>query len=255
MEGFLLSAAQLRAFSEALYRLYAGVPLEDFPRVLMESIESVIHCPTMCFNEVNLTSGEIHTAYNGHVYDEAIVAHWPEFAQGHPGIAHVAAGGTMRVLAITDFVTQRQFRQTELYQNIFRPLAVESQLVAVIPMEGYATGISLNRDGHFSARDKLLLELFHPHILRAYSHARVLAATRQPESAAPDFLAWRRLGLTRRECQILHWVTEGKRDSEIAIILQLSRRTINHHVANILRKLDVENRATAARQALDLLRS
>jgi len=49
-----------------------------------------------------------------------------------------------------------------------------------------------------------------------------------------------------REQEILHWVREGKRDPEIAIILGISPRTVHHHMANIYRKLGVETRTAAA---------
>jgi DNA-binding CsgD family transcriptional regulator len=57
-------------------------------------------------------------------------------------------------------------------------------------------------------------------------------------------------GLTPRETEILHWVAEGKRDGEIAIIVGASVRTIHKHVQRILFKLGVENRTAAAIEAM-----
>lgn len=51
--------------------------------------------------------------------------------------------------------------------------------------------------------------------------------------------------LTPREREILHWVAEGKRDSEIAAILNLSVRTVEQHVRTCLLKLKVETRTAA----------
>ena len=56
--------------------------------------------------------------------------------------------------------------------------------------------------------------------------------------------------LTKRELEVLSWIAAGKRDSEIAQILGISRRTAEQHAANILRKLDVETRTTAAQAYL-----
>jgi len=53
--------------------------------------------------------------------------------------------------------------------------------------------------------------------------------------------------LTAREIEVLTWVSEGKRDSEIATVLGVSVRTINKHVQRILGKLHVETRTAAAR--------
>jgi DNA-binding CsgD family transcriptional regulator len=57
----------------------------------------------------------------------------------------------------------------------------------------------------------------------------------------------RLLGLTRRECEVMRWIGEGKRDHEIATILGLSPRTVGNHAHNIFQKLKVETRTAAAR--------
>jgi DNA-binding CsgD family transcriptional regulator len=54
------------------------------------------------------------------------------------------------------------------------------------------------------------------------------------------------LGLTPREREVMRWLTEGKRDGEIAIILGLSPRTVEKHASHILHKLNVETRTAAA---------
>lgn len=56
------------------------------------------------------------------------------------------------------------------------------------------------------------------------------------------------LGLTPRECEVMQWLSEGKRDREIAIILGLSSRTVEKHVCHIFDKLSVETRTAAANQ-------
>ena len=52
--------------------------------------------------------------------------------------------------------------------------------------------------------------------------------------------------LSKRETEVLSWVIQGKRDSEIGVILEISSRTVEKHVGQILHKLRVENRTTAA---------
>ena len=55
--------------------------------------------------------------------------------------------------------------------------------------------------------------------------------------------------LTTRELDVLRLVADGKRNAEIADELVLSRRTIDHHVSAILRKLEVRTRGEAAAAA------
>ena len=56
----------------------------------------------------------------------------------------------------------------------------------------------------------------------------------------------RRLGLTRRETEVLGLVAEGLTNRQIAQRLFISDRTASVHVSNILTKLGVSNRAEAA---------
>ncbi|OLC58003.1 MAG: hypothetical protein AUH85_02000 [Chloroflexi bacterium 13_1_40CM_4_68_4] len=55
--------------------------------------------------------------------------------------------------------------------------------------------------------------------------------------------------LTERELQVLELVNAGMRNAEIANRLFVTSKTVDHHVSAILRKLAVETRAQAARQA------
>jgi DNA-binding CsgD family transcriptional regulator len=57
-------------------------------------------------------------------------------------------------------------------------------------------------------------------------------------------------GLTPRELEVLRRVAAGKTNKEAAVELGLSERTVDRHVSNIFRKLDVTTRAAATAVAL-----
>ena len=84
-------------------------------------------------------------------------------------------------------------------------------------------------------------------VLAAAAHlAADLAGTATP-GAAPS--AAEAAGLTAREAEILRLLAEGRSDPEIAAALFLSPRTVQWHVANLLRKLGLPSRAAAAAHA------
>jgi DNA-binding CsgD family transcriptional regulator len=62
------------------------------------------------------------------------------------------------------------------------------------------------------------------------------------------------LGLTSREAEVLLWLSQGKSNSEIAIILTAKVRTIAKHLERVFAKLMVENRTAAAHTAMEILR-
>ena len=59
-------------------------------------------------------------------------------------------------------------------------------------------------------------------------------------------------GLTARELDVLVLLAEGLRNSQIADRLIVSRKTVDHHVSAILRKLDAATRGQAAATAIRL---
>jgi DNA-binding NarL/FixJ family response regulator len=59
--------------------------------------------------------------------------------------------------------------------------------------------------------------------------------------------------LTDRESEVLAWISQGKTNREIGIILSMSPRTVNKHLEQIYKKLGVENRTTAAIISLGVL--
>jgi DNA-binding NarL/FixJ family response regulator len=55
-----------------------------------------------------------------------------------------------------------------------------------------------------------------------------------------------------RETEVLGLLADGLRNADIAARLVLSRRTVDHHVASILRKLDARTRGEAVAAAVRL---
>ena len=70
----------------------------------------------------------------------------------------------------------------------------------------------------------------------------------QPDQHSLEALA--SLALTPREAEVLFWISQGKSNHDIGIILGAKTGTICKHVEHILGKLNVENRTAAAVLAL-----
>jgi LuxR family transcriptional regulator, quorum-sensing system regulator CviR len=59
------------------------------------------------------------------------------------------------------------------------------------------------------------------------------------------------VSLSPRELEVLKWLTLGKSSWDISVILKISERTVNYHVTNIMKKLDVTSRLQAVSEALN----
>jgi DNA-binding CsgD family transcriptional regulator len=67
--------------------------------------------------------------------------------------------------------------------------------------------------------------------------------------------AFASLKLTPREAEVLFWISQGKSNHDIGVILGAKTATIRKHVEHIFAKLNVENRTAAAVTALERCRS
>ncbi len=162
--------------------------------------------------------------------------------------------GETQPIRLSDFVTVRQFTRTGLYQEIFKHAAVTREFGIPVVSPSWVGGVVVGRGGSdFTDEDMLVAKMLSPQIATAFETdgmiCRLTPEIQQAETV--DFTRLRRLGLSRREAEVMHWMAEGKRDAEIAVILSISARTVNHHVRAILTKLSVETRTAAARLVME----
>jgi DNA-binding CsgD family transcriptional regulator len=176
--------------------------------------------------------------------DQIINKHapWAEsLVMAHPSTKYFMEGGELTAVKLSDFFTLNQlkssifwdfFHQTELEYNLTLP--VEST-------EGVAAVSVANHSKDFSERDRMIFNLVRPHFNQAQRNAELV--TRRLQARAKPLVAY---NLTPRETEVARWVSQGKTNPEIAIILQARPRTIEKHMEKILEKLGVENRTAAA---------
>jgi DNA-binding NarL/FixJ family response regulator len=85
-------------------------------------------------------------------------------------------------------------------------------------------------------------------VLKARSRNLVSCEAR---GSLPNFhMLTPRCGLSHRQAQILDLLARGHTEKEVANLLQMSPRTVNHHIERLYRKWGVRNRAEALRRWL-----
>jgi transcriptional regulator EpsA len=94
-----------------------------------------------------------------------------------------------------------------------------------------------------TARQAFFLDLLLPSLHLAFLRVATPGDESQDDGAG-DLIAAEPL-LTNREIEVLRWVTKGKSNYEIGMILVLSTLTVKNHMQRIYKKLNVHNRAQA----------
>ncbi len=88
--------------------------------------------------------------------------------------------------------------------------------------------------------------------VRAQMDATAASASFNPDFSSPGPLQ-RALAITGREADVLLWVAQGKSNGDIAIILEMSEKTVKQHLGAVFQKLGVESRTSATVRALEVL--
>jgi DNA-binding CsgD family transcriptional regulator len=176
-----LTHRDLRSLLDFLRPAYALQGLDGYRAYLLSALPKLVPSEITAYNEVNL-----RTQHNDVVYDRPGAMSLPDgerifdrYIPEHPIIKfskHRRGHGPVK---ISDFLSAAQFHSLGLYNEFFRLIGVEDQMVMSLPStRPVLIGIALNRSRrNFTARDHLLLELAYPHLLQAYRNAEAWSRT------------------------------------------------------------------------------
>jgi DNA-binding CsgD family transcriptional regulator len=176
--------------------------------------------------------------------NEDLIVRMNRFGYDHPFSEYAARTGDPTTLKMSDFFTLNGFRSSKLYEEFYRHADALHVMAFGLVSGCTLTTINVTRrtnEQDFNERDRLMMNLLRPHFEQAHRNAQLVTA--RNAAAGRPLSAYE---LTPREMEIACWVAAGKSNPEIAILLNLSPRTVEKHMENILRKLGVENRTTAA---------
>lgn len=87
---------------------------------------------------------------------------------------------------------------------------------------------------------------------RTQDNMHLLRVIQKQTQKSPSHLQ-NSLPVTKRESEVLYWVSYGKTSWEISQILSMSPRTVNKHLEQVFKKLGVDNRTSAAAISIRIL--
>ena len=151
------------------------------------------------------------------------------------------SGDVAGVVRWSDFYTESELKNTPFHQflkSVDDRYAPRYTIIVPLPgAAGRSRRVFLSRSHRdFSERDRLALQLLRPHLHEVYLDAE------RRRHGIPH--------LSRREREVLHLVSQGCSNADIARILFISVSTVRKHLENIYNRTGVRTRGAAAALAL-----
>ena len=175
--GTRLTPADLTAVLDCVRAVHAVSDAGPLPMSMLQAIGPVVRSSSAAFTQVDPvlgdTSGCMLSPPPPRTVDR-VASLFQTHSADHPIVAHAQRTRDGRAMAISDFLTARQFHATGLYRQLFGPMGIEDQLsIGMVGNAGLMIGLSFNRAGRgFSAPDRAVLNLLRPHLLQAYVSCR-----------------------------------------------------------------------------------
>ncbi len=162
-----LSNAALRRGLDVARGLAELQELAEFPAWSASALRRLIPCDVASYNAVDPTTQRAAVAVDpaDSVFEGGVDA-LATYIHQNPLVSHYAATGDGRALRISDFISVRELRRTELYDYVYRHLDLEHQLAITLPAPrnamdrpGEVIGLTVSRRRRdFSEGERVLLE-------------------------------------------------------------------------------------------------
>ncbi len=177
--------------------------------------------------------------------------HFARYASQNPIANHFLRTRDGRATRFSDLVSRRELHQLELYQEVYRPLAVEYQIAFTLPSGAERIlGVALSRcKRDFTTTDRDLLNFARPYLIQAYRNALAYTDLQRASGPSINLSDLQRLGLSNRQAEVLRLIAMGHSSIDAAATLGIAPRTAQKHLEHCYRALQVSSRSEASRIA------
>jgi DNA-binding CsgD family transcriptional regulator len=250
-----ITSRDLRNLLGAVAILNENLDLATLPERTVAAVTRVVPSDLVTYNEVDLVQriDRIFVAPGDARLDPgaaefaAFIRHIDE----HPVIAHNARFADPIPRKISDFLSDRCLRSLGLHHEFFRIFDVNYQMALVIEHAGQQMiGIAANRArSDFTERERTCLSLLRSHVMQAHRNGLKVERIRRESRIGGGARAQGGTAagsLTQREAEVLHWVSGGKSNDDVARIIGAASTTVKKHLEHIYDKLGVANRTAAS---------
>lgn len=176
-----LTSADNAKISFALEHIYALQDLDGFMATAMQVLPQLVDSYMLSYNEVNYEARRMFSVLNSPVGMKYLGEKEPELIsrlEQNPLIEHSSKVRDAPT-KISDFITQDEWRNREVYKKFYGPLRVNYQMALVLPLDTpVIIAFAFNRiDRDFSERDRAILAALQPHLTLAYRNSELYTQT------------------------------------------------------------------------------
>jgi DNA-binding CsgD family transcriptional regulator len=177
-----LSHKDWSRMSEFVRTLHEEQDIDGFHKKLMTGLYGLIPCDNLGYNEIDGVTSDV--VFDMVPYEQEVVDMAPQLAPhmpSHPILNYYRTNPDRQARQMSDFMSEREFRQTGMYRDVYRHINTTNQIALLLSDFGARTecGMAINRDhGSFSRRDCDVLDLLRPHIVQARNNLLTLTRNR-----------------------------------------------------------------------------
>lgn len=272
-----LKQSDFTALMECLRQMYDCTDIASFSSRVLSILPSVIPTAQVTFDKIDPVTRKITHAATPFMAPPDLLPAFEIHMHEHPWInlpysgkpSHGRSGRSIKrrenpslgtALKISDALSNDKFRNLGLYNEFYRHFRIEYQMLIPLIIDSRTLiGITFNRDKtDYSEKERFVLNILGPHIVQAYRNAQAITSLTERVAGLIEMIGCLSKGSVRRcatisprECEVLQYVSMGKTNSEVAMILNIAPSTVKTHLERIYEKLGVDNRTAASLWVLE----
>ncbi|HEY9198685.1 MAG TPA: LuxR C-terminal-related transcriptional regulator [Gammaproteobacteria bacterium] len=168
-----LRISDFQALNRLLPELHAQHDLDALAAFVVQKIPALVASDCTSYTEINPQLQRAVAAMDSpeaEAIAQEVKPAFERYMHEHPLVRHTMGTEDCRPCKVSDFMSLKQWKQTNIYQEVYRPFGVCRQMVLPMPAtQPVIVGLALNRGSRdFTERDRAILDLVRPHLAQAY---------------------------------------------------------------------------------------
>lgn len=201
-----LKVSDFQALNRLLPELHAQRDLDALAAFAVQHIPTLVASDCTSYTEINPQLQRAVAAMDSpeaEAIAQEVKPAFERYMHEHPLVRHTMTTADCRPCKVSDFLSLKQWKQTNIYREVYRPFGVCRQMVLPMPAtQPVIVGLALSRESKdFSERDRAILDLVRPHLAQAYKNIAERDALTERVAQRDHVLESRNIGLVELDAR------------------------------------------------------